>query len=127
MNFGRTGPKRFRRDHWSKKRKDPAQWYWTGPFRLSRLWCGDVFSLIALRSLFDLELDHLAFVECLVSLHLYGGEVHEHVFARLALDESIPFRCVKPLHYTLFSAHLLDSSFMSDRYLPGVTPVGGGM
>src|ERR1700692_2312254 len=86
---------------------------------------GDVFSLIALRSLFDLELDHLAFVQCLVSLHLYGGEVNEHVFARLALDEPITFRCVKPLHYTLFSAHLLDSSFMSGRYLPGVTPVGG--
>src|SRR5467141_4027796 len=96
-----------------------------GPFALTRLWCGDVFSLIALRSLFDLEFDHLAFVECLVSLHLYGGEVNEYVFARLALNETITFRCVKPLHYTLFSAHLLDSSFMSDRYLPGVTPVGG--
>src|SRR6266851_6036168 len=96
-----------------------------GPFALTRLWCGDVFSLIALRSLFDLELDHLAFVECLVSLHLNGGEVNEYVFARLALDETITFRCIKPLHYTLFSAHLLDSSFMSDRYLPGVTPVGG--
>ena len=51
---------------------------------------GDVFSLIALRSLFDLELDHLAFVQCLVSVHLDGGEVNEHVFARLALDETIP-------------------------------------
>ena len=56
-----------------KKRKGPAQWYWTGPFCLSRLWCGDVFSLIALWSLFDLELDHLAFVQCLVSVHLDGG------------------------------------------------------
>jgi hypothetical protein len=49
------------------------------------------FSLIALRSLLDLELDHLAFVQRLVSIHLNGGEVHEHVFARLALDESIAF------------------------------------
>src|ERR1700730_10904128 len=108
-----------------KKRKGPAQPDWVGPFCWRWLRCGDVFSLIALGSLFDLELNHLAFVKCLVSLHLYGGEVNEHVFARLALDESIPFRCVKPLHYTLFSAHLLDSSFMSDRYLPRVTPVGG--
>ena len=52
---------------------------------------GDVFSLIALRSLFDLKLDHLAFVQCLVSVHLNGGEVNEHVFARLALDETVAF------------------------------------
>ena len=50
---------------------------------------GYAFSLIALWSLLDLELDHLAFVQCFVSIHLYGGEMHENVFARLALDESI--------------------------------------
>jgi len=49
------------------------------------------FSLIALRSFFDLELDHLAFVQCFVPIHLNGGEMYEHVFARLALDESIAF------------------------------------
>jgi hypothetical protein len=41
--------------------------------------------------LFDLELDHLAFVQRFVSIHLNGGEMYEHVFARLALDESIAF------------------------------------
>ena len=92
---------------------------------LTRLCSSDAFSLIALGALFDLKFDHLAFVQCLVSVHLNGGEVNEHVFARLALDEPIAFRCVKPLHYTLFSAQRLDSSFMSGRYLPGVTPVGG--
>ena len=91
----------------------------------TRLCSGDAFGLIAFRALFDLEFDHLAFVQGLVSIHLDGGEVNKHVFARLALDESIPFRCVKPLHYTLFSAQLRDSSIVSGRYLPGVTPVGG--
>src|SRR5579863_2314107 len=86
---------------------------------------GNVFGLIALRPLFDLKLDHLAFVQCLVSVHLDGGEVDEHVFARLALDEPIAFGSVKPFHYTLFSAQLRYSSIMSGRYLPGVTPVGG--
>ncbi len=51
---------------------------------------GDVFGLVAFGALFHLKLDHLAFVQCLVSVHLNGGEVHEHVFARLALDETIP-------------------------------------
>jgi hypothetical protein len=74
--------------------------------------------------LFDLEFDHLAFIQGLVSIHLYGGEVHENVFARLALDESVTFRRIKPLHHTLFSAQLSGSSFLSGRYLPGVTPVG---
>src|ERR1700751_186059 len=55
---------------------------------------GNVFSLIAFRSLFDLEFDHLAFVQRLVSVHLDGGEMNEHVFARLALNETIPFRSV---------------------------------
>jgi len=68
-----------------------------GPLALTRLGCGDVFGLIAFRSLFNFKFDHLAFIQCLVSLHLYGGEVNEHVFARLALDEPITFRCVKPL------------------------------
>jgi len=77
----------------------------------ARLCSGDVFSLIAFRALLDLEFDHLAFVQCLVSVHLNGGEVNEHVFARLALDETIAFGSVKPFHYTLFSAQLLDSSF----------------
>src|SRR5882672_10193263 len=95
-----------------------------GPFALTRLWCGDVFSLIALRSLFDLEFDHLAFVQRLVSVHLDGGEVNEHVFARLALNETIPLRSVKPLNHTLFSAQLSGSSSLSGRCLPGVTPVG---
>ena len=50
---------------------------------------GDVLSLIAFRALADLEFDHLAFVECLIAVHLDGGEVHKHVFARLALNETV--------------------------------------
>ncbi len=52
---------------------------------------GDVFSLIAFRALLDLELDHLAFVQRLIAVHLDGGEVNEYIFAGLALDETIPF------------------------------------
>ena len=79
-------------DKGAKKRKGLARVRRTRPSEhVSRLGSsGDVFSLIALRSLFDFELDHLAFVQCLVSVHLDGGEVNEHVFARLALDETIP-------------------------------------
>jgi len=89
------------------------------------LCCGDVFSLVAFRALFDLEFDCLAFVQGLIAFHLNGGEVNEHVFARLALDESIAFGCVKPLYCALFSAQLGDSSILSGRCLPGVTPIGG--
>jgi hypothetical protein len=110
----------------AKKPKGPARRSGTGPSEhLTRLCSGDAFSLIAFRALFDLEFDRLAFVQRLISVHLNGGEVNEHVFARLALDKSIAFRCIKPLHCSLFSAQLRDSSIMSGRYLPGVTPVGG--
>ena len=126
LNCGDLGLGSQREGRISRKRKGPVRGSGTRPSeQLPDLCSGDAFSLIALGALFDLKFDHLAFVQRLISVHLNGGEVNEHVFARLALDETIAFGCVKPLHYTLFSAQRLDSSFMSGRYLPGVTPVGG--
>jgi hypothetical protein len=44
----------------------------------------------------------LAFVQRFVSISLNGGEVHEDVFAGLALDESEALAGIKPLHGPLF-------------------------
>ena len=50
----------------------------------------------------DVEFDRLALVQRLVSIRLNRREVHEDIFSRLALDESIALACIKPLHSSLF-------------------------
>src|SRR5216683_341382 len=49
----------------------------------------NVLSLKALRALLHFELHRLTFVEGLVTVHNDGGEVHENIFSRLALDETV--------------------------------------
>jgi hypothetical protein len=71
---------------------------------------GDVFSLKALGSLLDLELDQLTFVKRFVSIHLDRREVDEDVVSRLALDKSKSLRRIEPLHHTLFSSQSRNSS-----------------
>jgi hypothetical protein len=61
----------------------------------------------------QIELHCLAFVECAVTILLDRGEMHEDVFARGALDESITLGPVKPLHCTLLSHKLLLSPLTS--------------
>src|SRR5579884_2605133 len=73
---------------------------------------GNVLGLVAFRPLFNLELHHLALRQRFVAIHLNRGEMDKNVFSRLALDESIPLRCIEPLHDTLFSAQLLHSSLV---------------
>jgi hypothetical protein len=77
----------------------------TEPFPNSgdRLDLAYVFSLKALRSLANLELHKLTFIQRLISIHLYRRKVHEHILARLPLDESETLRRIKPLHHSLFS------------------------
>jgi len=66
---------------------------------------GDVLRLQPFRALFYLELHSLPFIECLVSVRLNRRKVHEHIFTRLALNESITLGGVKPLYRSLLFAH----------------------
>jgi len=65
----------------------------------------DVRRLQTFGALEQLELYNLAFVEGAISVLLDHGEMDEHVFAGGALDESVSFGSVKPLHCTLLFIH----------------------
>jgi hypothetical protein len=69
---------------------------------LLKLEAGYVRRLQALGAARDFEFNRLAFVQRLVSFSLNGGEVHENVFAGLALDEPKAFTGVEPLYGSLF-------------------------
>ena len=62
----------------------------------------DVGGLRALGAFADFKLDCLAVGKVAVSLSLDRGEMHEHIGARLALNESEAFTGVKPLYCSLF-------------------------
>ena len=62
----------------------------------------NVLSLPPLRSLCDLKLHFLAFLQALEAARLDSREVHENVFAILAADKTVAFGGVKPLYCTLF-------------------------
>ncbi len=68
-----------------------------------RLCADDVCRLEAFRALQQVKLHGLTLVERAVAVLLDCGEVHEHIFPRGALDESIPFRPVEPLYCTFLS------------------------
>src|SRR5580658_6955633 len=63
----------------------------------------DVARLEAFRAFEQVELDSLAFVQRAVAVLLDGREMHEHILAGGALDESVSLRPVEPLHSTLLS------------------------
>src|SRR5437667_12859210 len=57
-----------------------------------------------------LELHDLALGEGLESVHLDGGEVHEHVLAAFLLNEAVALGVIEPLHFSLsHSVCLLNS------------------
>src|SRR5258708_7008730 len=66
----------------------------------------DVLRLETLRPLLDLELHGLAFGQGFIAIHLDCRKVNENIFARLALDGTIPLGRIEPLHDTLFSTQL---------------------
>ena len=68
-----------------------------------RLSADDVCRLEALGALQQIKLHGLTLVERAVAVLLNSGEVHEYIFSRGALDESISFRPVEPLHCTFLS------------------------
>src|ERR1700744_6782529 len=62
----------------------------------------------SLRTLLTLELHSLTFIQRLVPILLNRREVHKHIFAGGALDESITLCSVNPLHNALlFHGRLL--------------------
>ncbi len=67
----------------------------------------DALSLQAFGTLGDGELHRLAFRERSVSFCLDGGVMDEDIISGSALDKSIALRVIEPLHYTLFSFHIV--------------------
>jgi hypothetical protein len=67
-----------------------------------RLEAGNVLRLQALRTFADLEFNRLPIVGSLVSLHLNCRKMDEYILAGLALDESVAFAGIEPLHCSLF-------------------------
>src|SRR5579872_4756823 len=58
--------------------------------------------LQSFRSLRDFELYFTTLLQAAVALGLDGGEMHEHVFSVLPLDEAITLGCVEPLPCAFF-------------------------
>src|SRR5579863_10344077 len=77
--------------------------------RLFRLEAGNVLRLQTLGSFADLELNRLPFVKGFVSVHLDSRKMDEDILTGLALDESVAFAGVEPLHCSLFF-HFLTTS-----------------
>ena len=95
---------------------------------VSSLSANDVCRLEAFGALQQIKLHGLSFVECAVTVLLDGGEVHEYIFPRGALDKSISLRPVEPLHCS-FLSHGKNSFHFSRRIIlrcprscPGPTP-----
>ena len=65
------------------------------------LFFNDVSSLHALRSLYEIVSDGLAFVKGFEAFTLDGGEMNEYVISVFAGDKTIPFFCVEPLNSSL--------------------------
>jgi len=65
----------------------------------------DVGGLQALWSLGNLEFNRLAVIQRLIAISHNRGEMHEHIFSTLALDETEALAGVKPLHCSLFFTH----------------------
>jgi hypothetical protein len=63
--------------------------------------------LQAFGALGDGKLHRFALVERPVSFGLDGRVMDEDIISGSALDKSIALRIVEPLHYTLFSIHIV--------------------
>lgn len=64
------------------------------------------------RTLLALEIDSVAFIECLEPALLNRRKMHKYIFAGRALNESVTLGPAKPLHNTTF-AHKYFLSFVS--------------
>jgi len=70
----------------------------------SQILCADyVCRLKALGALEQVKLHGLAFIQRAVAVFLNCREVYKHIFSCRALDKSVSFRSVEPLHCTFLS------------------------
>ena len=76
---------------------------------LPRLYPLDVLGLQALRTFLNVKAYSCTLFEAPISVTYDGGKVHENVLATLALDESIAFGGVEPLHCSLFLHSVCES------------------
>ena len=68
------------------------------PDHLVRLW--------PLLALYDVELHIVAFFQTLVSVHLNGAVVYEHVGSVISTNKPVPFGVVEPLHFASVLSHV---------------------
>ena len=80
--------------------------------KLSGLQRLHVFSLPALGTLGDVELDRLTLLQAPEAARLDGREMHKNVFAILAADEAVAFGVVEPLYCSLFHVFVLFVPFL---------------
>src|SRR5215471_11756091 len=67
----------------------------------------NVFRLGSLLALGDVELDLLPFLQAAIAVAGDRAEVHEHVWATLDRDETVPLVGIEPLHSALSHVPLL--------------------
>ena len=79
----------------------------------------DVCRLEAFGAFQQIKLHGFTLVERAVTVLLDGGEVHEYIFPRGALDESISLRPVEPLHCT-FLSHGKNSFHNREEWFSGL-------
>src|SRR5208282_5099836 len=99
--------------------------FWEGSGMVRGLGADDVGRLEAFGALEQIKLHGFTLVQGAVAVLLDGGEVHEYIFPRGALDKSIALRPVEPLDCT-FLSHGNYSFHQSRRIfsgLPDVAPV----
>jgi len=87
----------------SPKKNPPAIAGGNGETSDERLGADDVAGLEAFGAFEQIELHGLTLVERAVAVLLDRGEVYKNVLTRGALDETISFRPVEPLHCSLLS------------------------
>src|SRR6185369_7880467 len=78
----------------------------------------DLFGLRTFLTLGDLELDAGAVLQRLVTLHVDGGEVDEHVLAAVDCDEAVALLAVEPLDSALCHCALPHSAVPASRSRP---------
>src|SRR5438876_422742 len=76
------------------------------------LHANDVCRLESLRTLEQVKLHHLAFVQRAVAVLLDSGEMDENVLSRGPLDEAVAFGSIEPFHCS-FLSHETDSFRLS--------------
>ena len=86
---------------------------------------GDVAGLGSFGSLFNIELDLLAFLQVAITIALNSGEMDEHILAAFALDEAETLITVKPLNRTNYSVRHFLPPLAIENILDNLVPSEG--